>query len=146
MKKEREREGERKGRNKVTWLRYSSKSAPSQEQYHQFSSVQLLSSVWLFATPWIAACQASLSITNSRRSLRFSSIESVMPSNHLIFCHFLLPSILSFPAPGSFQRNLWKVHLSVTYLFAISIPFIGFSRQEYCSTLATTHRCGCDWW
>ena len=61
----------------------------------QFSSVQLLSCVRLFATPWIAACQASLSITNSRISLKFKSIESVMPSSHLILCHplFLLPPI-----------------------------------------------------
>ena len=52
------------------------------------SSVQLsLSHVQLFATPWIAACQASLSITNSRSSLRLMSIESVMPSDHLILCH-----------------------------------------------------------
>ena len=56
----------------------------------QFSSVQSLSRVWLFATPWIAACQASLSITNSRRSLRLMSIESVMPSGHTILCRPLL--------------------------------------------------------
>ena len=61
----------------------------------QFSSVQSLSHVQLFATPWIAAHQASLSITNSRSSLRLTSIESVMPSSHLILCHplFLLPPI-----------------------------------------------------
>ena len=61
----------------------------------QFSSVQSLSPVRLFVTPWIAACQASLSITNSRSSLRFTSIESVMPSSHLILCRplLLLPSI-----------------------------------------------------
>ena len=53
----------------------------------QFSSVQLLSHVRLFATPWIAAHQASLSITNSLSSLRLTSIESVMPSSHLILCH-----------------------------------------------------------
>ena len=60
-----------------------------------FSSVQSLSRVWLFATSWIAACQASLSITNSRSSLRLTSIESVMPSSHLIlyFPLLLLPSI-----------------------------------------------------
>ena len=60
-----------------------------------FSSVQLLSCVRLFATPWIAAHQASLSITNSRSSLRLTSIESVMPSSHLILCRplFLLPPI-----------------------------------------------------
>ena len=64
----------------------------------QFSSVQLLSHVRLFATPWTAAHQASLSITNSRSLPRLMSIESVMPSNHLILCHPLLlpPSI--FPS------------------------------------------------
>ena len=55
-----------------------------------FSSVQLLSSVWLFATPWITACQASLSITNFRSSLKLMSIELVMPSSHLILCRPLL--------------------------------------------------------
>ena len=61
----------------------------------QFSSVQSLSCVWLFATPWIAARQASLSITNSWSSPRLTSIESVMPSSHLILCHplLLLPSV-----------------------------------------------------
>ena len=56
-----------------------------------FSSVQLLSRVRLSATPWIAAHQASLSITNSRSSLKLTSIESVMPSSHLILCRPLLP-------------------------------------------------------
>ena len=61
----------------------------------QFSSVQSLSRVWLLATPWTTACQASLSITNSQSLLKFLSIESLMPSNHLIFCRLLLllPSI-----------------------------------------------------
>ena len=61
-----------------------------------FSSVQSLSRVRLFVTPWIAARQASLSITNSRSSLRLTSIESVMPSSHLILCCslLLLPTIL----------------------------------------------------
>ena len=56
----------------------------------QFSSVQSLSCVQLFVIPWTAACQASLSITNSQRLLKLMSIESVMPSNHLILCHPLL--------------------------------------------------------
>ena len=62
----------------------------------QFSSVRLLRHVWLFANPWTVAPQASLSITNSLSLLRLMSIESVMPSNHLILCHplLLLPSIL----------------------------------------------------
>ena len=59
------------------------------------NSVHSLSQVRLFATPWIAACQASLSITNSRRLLKPMSIQSVMPSSHLILCHplVLLPAI-----------------------------------------------------
>ena len=64
-------------------------------QRFQFSSVQSLRHVWLFATPWIAARQACLSITNSRSSPKLMSIESVMPSSHLILCRplFLLPPI-----------------------------------------------------
>ena len=70
----------------------------------QFSSVQLLSRVWIFVTPWIAARQASLSITNSRSSLRLTSKESVMSSNHLILCRPLLlpPSI--FPSIRIFSN------------------------------------------
>ena len=58
----------------------------------QFSSVQMLSHVRRFATPWTAACQASLSTTNSRSLLKSISIESVMTSKHLIICHPLFPS------------------------------------------------------
>ena len=67
---------------------------------HQFSSVQLLGCVRLFATLWIAALQASLSITISRSSLRFMSIESVMPSSHLILRR---PLILLPPIPSSIR-------------------------------------------
>ena len=70
----------------------------------QFSSVQLLSRVHLFVTPWIAARQASLSITNSRSSLRLTSIESVMPSSHLIFCR---PILLLPPIPPSISLFQW---------------------------------------
>ena len=69
----------------------------------QFSLVQLLSRVWLFATSWTIARQASLSITNSQSLLKFMSIESVMPSSHLILCCPLLPPSI-FPASGSFPR------------------------------------------
>ena len=55
------------------------------------TSVQSLSHVWLFATPYTAACLVSLSITNSKSSLKLITIESVMPSNHLTLCHPLLP-------------------------------------------------------
>ena len=72
----------------------------------QFSSVQSVCHVQLFATPWTAAHQASLSITNSRSSLKLTSIQSVMPSNHLILCCplFLLPSIL--PSIRVFSNEL----------------------------------------
>ena len=71
----------------------------------QFSSLQSLSHVWLFATPWIPACQASLSITNSWSLPKLMSIESVMPSNHLILCRplLLLPSI--FPSIRVFSNE-----------------------------------------
>ena len=71
----------------------------------QLSSVQSLSRVRLFAAPWTAAHQASLSITNSQSLLKLMSVESVMPSKHLILCHplLLLPSI--FPASGAFPRS-----------------------------------------
>ena len=71
----------------------------------QFSSVQSLSRVLLFVTPWAATCQASLSIINSQSLLKLMSIESVMTSNHLILCRplILLPS--TFPASGSFQMS-----------------------------------------
>ena len=66
----------------------------------QFSSVQSLSHFWLFVTPWIAALQASLSITNSRSSLRLLSIELVMPSSHLILYR---PLLLLPPIPPSIR-------------------------------------------
>ena len=71
----------------------------------QFSSVQSLSHFQLFATPWTAALQASLSITNSQSILKLISIESVMPSNHLTFCFplLLLPSI--FPSIKVFSNE-----------------------------------------
>ena len=81
----------------LSWARISLTSV-------QFSSVQLLSRVRPFAVPWTAARQASLSITNSRSLLKLMSIESVMPSNHLILCLplLLLPSI--FPSIRFFSR------------------------------------------
>ena len=69
------------------------------------SSVQLLSRVWLFVTPWIAARQASLSITNSQSLLKLMSIESVMPSSHLILCHPLLLLPLIFPSIRVFSNE-----------------------------------------
>ena len=86
----------------------------------QFSSVQSLSRVRLFATPWITALQASLSITNSRSSLRLTSIESVMLSNHLILYHPLLllplipPSIRVFSNESTFHMR-WPKYWSFSF-------------------------------
>ena len=69
------------------------------------SWAQSLSHVWPFATPWTAACQASLSITNSQNLLKLMSIESVMPSNYFIHCFPFSFCPQSFPASGSFSTS-----------------------------------------
>ena len=88
----------------------------------QFNSVQSLSRVRLFATPWITAHQTSLSITNSRSSLRLTSIESVMPSSHLILCRPLLllppipPSIRVFSNESTLRMRwlkYWSLNFSI---------------------------------
>ena len=96
----------------------------------QFSSVQSLSRVWLFATPWTAARQASLSITNTRSLLKLMSIESVMPSNHIIFCCplLLLPSI--FPSIRDFSNELvlhirWPNYRSFSFSINLSNEYSG---------------------
>ena len=94
-----------------------------------FSSVQLLSRVQLFATPWTTARQGSLSITNSRRLLKLMSIESVMPSSHLIICHlFLLPSI--FPSIRVFSNESvlcirWPKYWSFSFSISLSNEYSG---------------------
>ena len=82
----------------ISLIRFSCVLPPKSSYALLFSSVQLLSHVWLFATPWTAARQASLSITNSQSLLKIMFIKPVMPSNHFILCHplLLLPSI--FPS------------------------------------------------
>ena len=73
--------------------------------WHAKHAVQSLSRIRLFATPWTAARQASLSFTNSWSLLKPMSIESVMPSNHLILCHPFSSCLQSFPASGSFPMS-----------------------------------------
>ena len=89
----------------------------------QFSSVKSLSRVRLFATPWTAARQASLSITNSRSPPKPMSIESVMPSNHLILCHppFLLPSIFRSIRVFSNESAL-HIRWPKNWSFSFNIP------------------------
>ena len=89
--------------------------------YFQFSSVQSLSRVWLFATPWTAACQASLSITNSRSLLKLMSIESVMPSSYLVLCRplLLLPPIS--PSTRVFYKSTFHMRWPKYWSFSFSI-------------------------
>ena len=86
------------------WQKDSLALAPP-EVTAQFSSVQLLSHVRLFVTPWTAACQTSLSITDSRSLPKLMSIESMMPSNHLILCHPLLLSSSISPSTRVFSNE-----------------------------------------
>ena len=116
------------------------------------SSVQLLSRVWLFVTLWTAACQASLSITNSRSLLKLMSIDSVMPSNHLILCCplLLLPSI--FTSIKVFSNELirlirwpkyWSFRFSISpsneYLGLISFRVEWFDLQYHSSKASISH-------
>ena len=101
----------------------------------QFSSVQSFSRIRLFATPWIAARQASLSTTNSLSSLRLTSIESVIPSSHLILCRPLLlppsipPSIRVFPE--STLRMRWPKYWSFSFSVFLPKKPQGWSPSEW---------------
>ena len=131
---------------------------------NSFSSVQSLNHVWLFAAPWTAACQASLSITNSLSLLKLTSIESVTPSKHLILCRplLLLPSI--FPSIRVFSKEsvlhirwpkYWSFSLSISpsneYSGLISFRMDWFdlfvvqgtlkSLLQHCSSKASILRC-----
>ena len=116
----------------------------------QFSSVQSLSRVWLFETPWTAACQASLSVTNSWSLPKLMSIESVMPSNHLILCRSLLllssKDYLAFKYypknPGSHGR--WKSSKTFHILHWMGSPNSVFlpSTEIDPEALFMAHRCG----
>ena len=109
---------------------------------NQFSSDQLLSRVWLFATPWIAACQASLSITNSQSLLKHMSIESMIPFNHLIRCCPLLPPSI-FPSIRVFSnesvlRIRWPKYWSFSFSINPSNKYSGLisSRIDWLDLLA----------
>ena len=107
------------------------------------SSVQSLSCVRLFVTPWITARQASLSITNSRSSLRLTSIESVMPSSHLIFCCLLLllppipPSIRVFSNESTLHMR-WPKYWSFSFSIIPSKDITGLIsfRMDWLDLLA----------
>ena len=109
----------------------------------RISSVQSLSRVRLFATPWTAARQAPLSITNSRRLLKLVSVESVMPSSHLILCHPLLlspsvfPSIRVFFSESALQFR-WPKYWSFSFSISPSNEYSGLIsfRMDWLDLLA----------
>ena len=108
-----------------------------------FSSVQLLSRDWLFAAPWNAACQASLSITNSCSFLKLMSIESLMPSKHLILCHPLLLLSSIFPSTRVFsnesaRRIRWPKYWSFSFSISPSNEYSGLIsfRMDWLDLLA----------
>ena len=105
----------------MSWCLKSNKNASVAKV--QFSSVQSFSHVPLFATPWTAACQVPLPITNSRSLLKLMSIELVMPSNHLILCHPLILQPSIFPSIRVFSNeavlhirwpNYWNFSFSIS--------------------------------
>ena len=111
---------------------------------YQYSSVQSLSHVWFFETPWTAAHQASLSITNTWSLLKLMSIESVMPSNHLFLCHPLLLSLLSiFPSIRVFYNESvvcirWPEYWSFSFSISPSNEYSGLIsfRMDWVDLLA----------
>ena len=97
-----------------------------------FSSVQSLSHEWLFATPWTAACQASLSITNSQSLFKLMAIEAMMPSNHLILCRPLLLLPSNFPSIRVFSNESvlhisWPKYWSFSFSICPSSEYSGLS-------------------
>ena len=90
---------------KVKEVSYNDESLESYRYQFIISSVQSLSHLWLFATPWTAEHQVSLSITNSRSPLKLMSVELVMPSNHLILCHPLILLSSIFPSIRAFSNE-----------------------------------------
>ena len=113
------------------------------DSWPQFSSVQLLSCVWLFETPWTAARQASVSVTNSLSLLKLMSITSVMPSNHLILCLplFFPPSI--FPCIRVFSNESvlcirWPKYWSFCFSISPSNEYSGLIsfRMDWLDLLA----------
>ena len=104
----------------------------------QFSSVQLLSHVWLFATPWIAARQASLSITNSQSSPKLTSIESVMPSSHLILWR---PLLLLPPIPPSIRVFSNESNLRMRWPKYWSFSFSIIPSKEHAGLISFRMEC-----
>ena len=108
-----------------------------------FSSIQSLSCVWLFVTPWTAACQAFLTISDYRSLLKLMSIKSMMPSNHLIFWHPLLFPSSIFPSIRVFSNKSvlcirWPKYWSFSFSISLSNEYSGLIsfRMEWLDLLA----------
>ena len=94
-------------------------------------SVQLLSRVWLFATPWTAAHEASLSITDSQSLLKLMCIESVMPSHHLILCHLLLLLLSIFPSIRVFSsETILRIRWPKYWSFSFSSASVRYTEEQ----------------
>ena len=93
--------------------------------------VQSLSRIWLFMTPWTAAHQGSLSITTSPSLLKLMSIESVMPSNHFIFCYPFSSHPQFFPASGSFQMSQFFTSGGQSIGVSVSISVFPMNTQDW---------------
>ena len=120
----------------IPWINWKGPSVRSFQLLWMFSSVQSLSHVRLFETPWTAALQASLSITNSRNLLKLLPVESVMPSNHLILCRHLLLSPSVFPIIRVFSNESvlcirWPKHWSFSFSIIPSKEIQGWSPSEW---------------
>ena len=124
-------------------LSAAAKTCHGQINYLIFSSVQVFSRVQLFATPWTAAWQASLSIINSQSLLRLISIESVTPSKHLNLCHLLLLLPSTFPSIRVFSNESalhirWPKYWSLSFSISPSNEYSGLIsfRMDWLDLLA----------
>ena len=131
------------------WLLYHTEPPRKPLDMTQVSSVQSLSRVQLFATPWTAARQASLSITDSQRLLKLMSIESAIPSNHLILCHTLLhppsifPSIMVFSNESALHIR-WPKYWTFSFSISPSNDYSGLINSlvfsfPYSPTVTSIH-------
>ena len=116
----------------MNWLKILELRRKSQFLENKFSSIQLFSHVWLFATPWTATSQASLSITNSQSLLKLISIELVIPSNHLILCHPLLLLLSIFPNVRFFSNeSVWPPSGGQSIGVSASVSVLPMNSQDW---------------
>ena len=117
--------------NSSWWSRSTAPKLEHTSESPKFSSVQSLSRVWLFVTPWTSAYQASLSITNSQSLLKLTSIESVMTSNHLIFHRPFSSHLQSFSASGSFKMSQFLTSQGQSIGVSASVSVLPINIQDW---------------